>query len=121
MLLIKSVILCWGSDAVPLSLKLGEENRCMVITGAQCWRQDRRLKNRWACLPWLIMAYFSTNGKSIVPFLKSLWMDIGDQQSLENSLSTFSGHMSNIAQIMKNATRHSIVLLDEIGSGTRAQ
>lgn len=58
------------------------------------------------------------NGKSIVPFLKSLWMDIGDQQSLENSLSTFSGHMSNIAQIMKNATRHSIVLLDEIGSGT---
>ena len=45
-------------------------------------------------------------------------MDIGDQQSLENSLSTFSGHMSNIAQIMKNATRHSIVLLDEIGSGT---
>ncbi len=45
-------------------------------------------------------------------------MDIGDQQSLENSLSTFSGHMSNIAQIMTNAGRNSIVLLDEIGSGT---
>ena len=50
--------------------------------------------------------------------LKNLWMDIGDQQSLANALSTFSGHMNNIAQIVKHASRQSIVLLDEIGSGT---
>lgn len=41
-----------------------------------------------------------------------------DQQSLANALSTFSGHMNNIAQIVKHASRQSIVLLDEIGSGT---
>uniref|UniRef100_UPI001559BF0F MutS-related protein n=1 Tax=Enterococcus faecalis TaxID=1351 RepID=UPI001559BF0F len=41
-----------------------------------------------------------------------------DQQNLENALSTFSGHMKNIAEMLRNVKRHTLVLLDEIGSGT---
>ena len=47
-----------------------------------------------------------------------LFVDIGDQQNLENALSTFSGHMQNIAEILKRVNRNTLVLLDEIGSGT---
>lgn len=108
-----------GTDAVPLSLKLGEENRCMVITGPNAGGKTVVLKTVGLVCAMAHYGLFPAhNGNSSVPFLKSLWMDIGDQQSLENSLSTFSGHMSNIAQIMTNASRNSIVLLDEIGSGT---
>jgi dsDNA-specific endonuclease/ATPase MutS2 len=108
-----------GTDAVPLSLKLGKENRCMVITGPNAGGKTVVLKTVGLVCAMAHYGLFPAhNGNSSVPFLKSLWMDIGDQQSLENSLSTFSGHMSNIAQIMTNASRNSIVLLDEIGSGT---
>ena len=108
-----------GAGAVPLSLQLGYDARCLVITGPNAGGKTVVLKTvALVC----VMAHYglfpSHAGGSQVPFLKNLWMDIGDQQSLANALSTFSGHMNNIAQIVKHASRQSIVLLDEIGSGT---
>jgi DNA mismatch repair protein MutS2 len=108
-----------GQDAVPLTLELGSDARCLVITGPNAGGKTVVLKTV-ALIS--VMAHYGLfpahAGGSQIPFLKNLWMDIGDQQSLSNALSTFSGHMNNVAQILKYASRQSIVLLDEIGSGT---
>ncbi|OTN76587.1 hypothetical protein A5886_001664 [Enterococcus sp. 8G7_MSG3316] len=108
-----------GDEAVPLDLSLGIDTRCMVITGPNAGGKTVVLKTVALVCGMAHHGLFPAhNGQSSVPFLKSLSMDIGDQQSLANALSTFSGHMANIAEILAGNQRHSIVLLDEIGSGT---
>ena len=60
----------------------------------------------------------SANEKSNLPIYSEIFVDIGDEQSIVNSLSTFSSHLTNVAYITKNVSKHSLVLLDELGSGT---
>ncbi len=55
---------------------------------------------------------------AMLPWYTSMWFDIGDDQSIENNLSTFSSHMSKIARICQAANEHTFILLDEIGNGT---
>ncbi len=57
-------------------------------------------------------------GNSSIGIFKKIFIDIGDQQSLENSLSTFSAHMQNISYILHQTTDNTLILLDEFGSGT---
>lgn len=106
-------------DAVPLDFQLGMQYRGLVITGANAGGKTLVLKTVGLLS---LMAMFGLqipagSGTELAVF-NDILVDIGDQQSLDNALSTFSGHMKNIAEILKNVGRNTLILLDEIGSGT---
>lgn len=108
-----------AENAVPLDFELGIDYRGLVITGANAGGKTVVLKTVGL---FTLMAMFglqvpAQEGTELAIF-DELFVDIGDQQNLENALSTFSGHMQNIAEILKKVNRNTLVLLDEIGSGT---
>ncbi|MBL1224611.1 endonuclease MutS2 [Enterococcus sp. BWR-S5] len=107
------------NSPVPLTLNLGIDNRALIITGANAGGKTIVLKSvalvSLMTMTGILVA--SGEGTDIAVF-DDIFIDIGDQQSLENSLSTFSGHMQNLSEIIKKVKRHTLVLLDEIGSGT---
>ena len=110
------------SRAVPIDLALVPGGRILIITGPNTGGKTVSLKTvaLFALLNqsgWPIPASDPTR----LPLFDYVGCDIGDEQSLDQSLSTFSGHMKNIATILSSATERSLVLLDELGSGTDPQ
>ena len=108
------------SSPVPLSLCLdGQEVRTVVITGPNTGGKTVALKTAGlVCLMALSGFHVPADEGTEIPFLHTLAADIGDDQSIEASLSTFSGHMRRISEILGHAGPGSLVLLDELGSGT---
>ena len=108
-----------GDKAVPITLTLPQGDSILVLSGANCGGKSVTMKTV-ALLSLLnqICTYVPASSLSRLPYFDSVLCDIGDWQSIENDESTFSSHMSNIAYIAKNATKKSLVLLDELGSGT---
>lgn len=104
---------------VPTTIILGETYTELIITGPNTGGKTVALKTA-GLLTLMTMCglMIPAADDSVVGFFSDILVDIGDEQSIEQSLSTFSAHMTNIIGIMKSANERSLILLDELGSGT---
>lgn len=108
-----------GDTAVPLTVEIGTKYRALVITGPNTGGKTVALKTIG------LLSLMALSGLPIpasevsqIPVFDNIFVDIGDEQSIEQTLSTFSWHISNITHIAQRVTRQSLVLLDELGTST---
>ncbi|MFC1986795.1 endonuclease MutS2 [Chloroflexota bacterium] len=108
-----------GQKAVPLSVEIGKVFSTLVITGPNTGGKTVALKTIG------LLSLMTQSGIPIpaspetrMPIFDGIFADIGDEQSIEQTLSSFSWHIGNIVRIIRNATERSLVLLDELGTST---
>ena len=106
-------------EIVPISFKLDNENRILLISGPNAGGKSVCLKTT-ALLTYMVQCglLVPVGGASVFGIFEKIFIDIGDQQSIENDLSTYSSHLQNMKFFLKNANKNSLILIDEFGAGT---
>jgi len=106
-------------EVVPLTLELGDDSMVMVITGVNAGGKTIALKTTGLLLLMALSGMpVPADSASCFPLHDGLLVDIGDEQSIESSLSTFSAHISRITNIINQADEKTLVLMDELGTST---
>ncbi len=104
---------------VPLTLEMENQKRVLVVTGPNAGGKSVAMKTIGLIAALLKMGFLvPCKENSVVPLYDDIFVEIGDEQSIENDLSTFSSHLTNIKHILDRASEKSLVLIDEICSGT---
>jgi len=113
------LLLVQGVEVVPFDLTLSATERTLLVSGPNTGGKTVLLK-AVGLFQLLLQAGFPVPAAAgtVLPCVDNVFADVGDEQSIEASLSTFSAHLRNLRDILVRATAHSLVLIDELGSGT---
>lgn len=108
-----------GKDVVPLTISLDKEKRILIISGPNAGGKSVCLKTV-GTLQYMMQCglLVPLHPSSVMGIFENILIDIGDEQSIENDLSTYSSHLTNMKQFAKSCTPQTLLLIDEFGSGT---
>lgn len=108
-----------GRELIPLDAELDGKHRILVISGPNAGGKSVCLKT-FGLLQYMFQCGFpvTASENSEMPIFRNIYIDIGDQQSIENDLSTYSSHLLNMKAMLAGADEATLVLIDEFGSGT---
>jgi DNA mismatch repair protein MutS2 len=107
------------TDLVPLDLEIGKTHSCMVITGSNTGGKTVALKTAGVLhLMGLSGMHIPAEQGTTIPLFENIFADIGDEQSIEQHLSTFSAHINRISEIIRQSSMQTLVIIDELGTGT---
>ena len=108
-----------GRKAVPITVTLDSKVQAVVISGPNAGGKTVTIKTvGLMALLNQFCGFIPSKDGSALPLFDDIFTDIGDEQSIEEELSTFSGHMKQIGHILRTMTKNSLVIMDELGSGT---
>ncbi len=107
-----------AGDVVPNTIQLGDDSSIILITGPNAGGKTVSLKMTGLLTAMAQAGLHVPAAEAVVSVFDGFYADIGDQQSIQRSLSTFSSHVQNLSRFLDHATRRSLVLIDELGTST---